>query len=299
MKLFIASVFLGLLVNCCHGRVLAHRQPIDLGRVETFDRDDLEGVRPGERDSAFDTAVAIDQSFLGNFRPSPFGGHGTFGTAGGSAPAPKVDLLYVIDKSGSIGATDFQKSIDLVVKLIDVFPVPISSDGTRIAAISYSSSDRVDLDFNFDACDSSTSCKNLVKGIDFESGSTFTGRGLQLARTSAFTGARIDATKVLFLITDGQSNGDLNVVDEANALKNQGVEIYALGVTDNINRHELKQIVSKPVTDHLFYFDSFSAMGRGVTYLDSIFRVSTGGNPWGNVGGGFFDTGNLFRGVLS
>jgi len=291
MKLFVANVVLVLLVNCCHGRTVPRIQHIGIG-----------GVRPGQRDSAFDTAERIDQSFLGNFRPSPFGGHGTFGTAGGSASAQKVDLLYVIDKSGSIGATDFQNAIDLVAQLIELFPVPISSDETRIAAISYSSHDRVDLEFDFEECDSTTTCKNLIKGIEFEGGNTHTGLGLQLARNGAFTeagGSRTDAHKVLFLITDGQSNGNLNVVDEANTLKNNGVEIYALGVTDNINRHELKQIVSKPVTDHLFYFDSFSAMGRGVTYLDSIFRVSTGGNPWGNVGGGFFGTGNLFRGVLS
>ncbi|XP_077982893.1 matrilin-3-like [Glandiceps talaboti] len=270
MKLCI--VILGFLLNQCHGLSLGSRISASL--------DGTDGITDT---AAYDTAESIGTHFLGKFSPASQG-RGFFG----KASPPPVDLLYVIDKSGSIGTTDFTKSIDLVKQLIDLFPVPISPDETRIAAISFSSAHKVDLDFNFLACANKDACKDAIGRIDFEDGSTHTGRALNLARTNAFTnaaGSRSNAHKVLFLITDGRSNGGLSVTAAANALKDTGVEIYALGVTDSINRDELRSIVSVPVPDHLFYYESFAAMGRGTSYLQSIFGVASGSSIGG---GGFF-----------
>ena len=70
-------------------------------------------------------------------------------------------------------------------------------------------------------------------------------------------GDRPDQNDVVLLITDGESNVDSNLtIREAELLKNQGVRIYVVGVTNKINETELRAIASDPDTDH--YFNSTS-----------------------------------------
>ncbi|XP_070575678.1 matrilin-3-like [Ptychodera flava] len=242
------------------------------------------------RPDAFETASSIGTSFLGKF--SPEASEGTFGTAS----PPPVDLLFVLDQSGSIGQNHFTTVINHVQELIELFPVPIAKQQTRVSAISFSSANQIDIDFNFNACSSKDDCKNLVGQITYEGGLTHTTKALDKARNEAFTtlhGSRSHAHKVLFLITDGHSNGGGNIVAAADALKGSSTraEIYCLGVTENINEDELKSIVSEPIPDHLFYYDSFSSMSSGSRYLHNIFRSASGA---GDVdGGGFFGIGSL------
>ncbi|XP_070575690.1 vitrin-like [Ptychodera flava] len=225
------------------------------------------------RPSALETATSLRRSFLGSFSVSAAAFDSRVGSA--SQPPP-VDLLFVLDKSGSVGFNHFATLIEHVQTLINQFPVPIASDQTRIAAISFSSANQVDLDFNFNACNSKATCVASVRQIDFEGGWTHTTRALNKARNEAFTtanGSRQNAHKVLFLITDGHSNGGGDVQAAANALKETGTEIYALAVTDNVNEDELKDIVSEPIPDHLFYYQSFHAMASASRFL-MISRVT-------------------------
>lgn len=75
--------------------------------------------------------------------------------------------------------------------------------------------------------------------------------------------SRANATKVIFLITDGYSNGgDPRPV--AAALRNQGVEIYTLGIWQG-NIRELNDMASHPKDQHCYLvhnFAEFEALAR-------------------------------------
>lgn len=70
-----------------------------------------------------------------------------------------------------------------------------------------------------------------------------------------FRNSRPEAKKVLFLVTDGFSNGG-DPVPVANELKQIGTTIFTLGV-QNGNFKELFNLASEPGELHSFLLDSF------------------------------------------
>ena len=76
------------------------------------------------------------------------------------------------------------------------------------------------------------------------------------------------------MITDGQQTKDrgsyLSLTQAAEPLKRKGVHIYSLGIGDNVNRAELKQIASHPDND-VFQATSFHGLEKLVqSIIDNI-----------------------------
>ncbi|NXK46977.1 COKA1 protein, partial [Chauna torquata] len=88
---------------------------------------------------------------------------------------------------------------------------------------------------------------DAVRNLQYKGGNTFTGLALthileQNLKPDA--GARLDAEKLVILLTDGKSQDDANLA--AQTLKNMGIEIFAIGVK-NADEAELKQVASEPL----------------------------------------------------
>ncbi|NXY81966.1 COKA1 protein, partial [Alcedo cyanopectus] len=86
-----------------------------------------------------------------------------------------------------------------------------------------------------------------VRNLRYKGGNTFTGLALthvleQNLKPDA--GARLEAEKLVILLTDGKSQDDANLA--AQTLKNLGIEIFAIGVK-NADEAELKQVASEPL----------------------------------------------------
>ena len=58
----------------------------------------------------------------------------------------KLDLVFILDSSGSVSSTDFDLMLKFAADVVDVMNV--SPDATRVADIVYSSSVRVHFDFD-------------------------------------------------------------------------------------------------------------------------------------------------------
>ncbi|NXX39873.1 COKA1 protein, partial [Tricholaema leucomelas] len=86
-----------------------------------------------------------------------------------------------------------------------------------------------------------------LRNLRYKGGNTFTGLALthvleQNLKPDA--GARLEAEKLVILLTDGKSQDDANLA--AQTLKNLGIEIFAIGVK-NADEAELKQVASAPL----------------------------------------------------
>ena len=68
--------------------------------------------------------------------------------------------------------------------------------------------------------------------------------------------ARPNATKAVFLITDGYSNGGDPRPIAQNLIRNHGVEIFTFGI-ENGNVKELRAMASEPKLHHCYILDSF------------------------------------------
>ncbi|XP_031561240.1 protein dachsous-like [Actinia tenebrosa] len=180
-----------------------------------------------------------------------------------------IDLAFILDTSGSVGSYNFGKIKTFVKNIIDFFN--IGTTGTHVAVVTYSSWPVVE--FNLKAHYSKTSLKNAVGEIEYRAGWTYTGDALEMTRTDIFNtvdGMRPDKgiPKVAVLLTDGYSNG-WGVKTAANALKNQGVNLFCIGV-GNYNERELNDIATDPDSTHVFTLDNFNDLSSWVDKLSSV-----------------------------
>ena len=99
----------------------------------------------------------------------------------------------------------------------------------------------------------------------YTNGRTSTGNALELVRTrlifNSKAGARKEAKKLIFVITDGKSNLGIDPRIPARKLKeNNNVSIVAVGVTNRINVTELQSIASS--SSHVFHVKDFAALKK-------------------------------------
>jgi hypothetical protein len=106
----------------------------------------------------------------------------------------------------------------------------------------------------------------------YTGGWTATGTALQYVKNSVISnsaiGARTGAKKVIFVVTDGQSNRGDDPAIPAAELKSRGVIIFALGVTNNVRQSELSSIASS--SSHVMHVGSYAS-------LDAVTKKMDGG----------------------
>ncbi|RNA41441.1 chitinase [Brachionus plicatilis] len=172
--------------------------------------------------------------------------------------ANDMDLTFVLDSSGSIAFSDFQKSLEFTKNIIN--EIEIGENKSRVGIINFSSS--VATVTRLDSTFSKTNLLNSVDSIVKFSRSTYTGEALQAAKALYNTenGARDPAkgvSKVILVVTDGASNGRLRPEEVASSIKSMGITVISIGVGSNLNFNELNGISSPGRT---YLIDSFSTV---------------------------------------
>ncbi|KMQ82296.1 von willebrand factor type egf and pentraxin domain-containing protein 1, partial [Lasius niger] len=169
-----------------------------------------------------------------------------------------VELVFLVDASGSIGAANFRSELNFVTKLLSDFTVDETT--TRVAVITFGG--RGNVYRNIDQISRHGSndhkCYLLNKqfgNITYSGGGTYT-RGALLEALTILEKGRETANKVVFLITDGFSNGG-DPRPAADLLKNTGATVFTFGIrTGNVG--ELRDIASPPGYTHSYLLDSFA-----------------------------------------
>ncbi|XP_032054527.1 collagen alpha-1(XX) chain isoform X1 [Aythya fuligula] len=154
-----------------------------------------------------------------------------------------IDIVLLVDGSWSIGRSNFKLIKEFLSTLIS--PFSIAQDKIRVGLSQYSSDPRTEWDL--DAYTTREQVLEAVRNLRYKGGNTFTGLALthvleQNLKPDA--GARLEAEKLVILLTDGKSQDDANLA--AQTLKNMGIEIFAIGVK-NADEAELKQVASEPL----------------------------------------------------
>ena len=169
----------------------------------------------------------------------------------------KIDLMFVLDYSGSIKASGYETEKTFAKDVVSFFDV--GPDATRVASISYGSEARTDFDFS-----RYTTKESVLAGIGslvFKSGGTATDMALRSATalfTSTSSGVRpqVDGVpKICVVLTDGGSSSKTNTIRDGKLLKDANVNIFAIGA-GKVVEAELKAIASEPVVDHYYKLDS-------------------------------------------
>ncbi|XP_042878589.1 sushi, von Willebrand factor type A, EGF and pentraxin domain-containing protein 1-like isoform X2 [Penaeus japonicus] len=187
------------------------------------------------------------------------------------APGQRVELVFLVDASASVGAENFFNEIKFVKKLLADFAV--SYNQTRVAVITFSSKSKVirHIDHVTQASADNHKCTLLeteLPRIKYSGGGTYT-LGAMLEAQSVLALARNNARKAVFLVTDGYSNGG-DPRPAAAFLQARGVTIFTFGIR-NGNVKELYDMASVPKEEHSYIldtFEEFEALARRALHED-------------------------------
>jgi len=150
----------------------------------------------------------------------------------------------------------------------------IDSGNVRVAIITYSTNVRVE--FDLDTFTDRDTITRAVDNIKYVYGDTNTADAIKMMRTRAFStrnGDRPDVPNVCVIITDGVSNiNAYETIPEANLARQQGVEIYAIGIGVSQSR-ELDGIAGNP--SNRFDFENFEDVE---IQMETIYQHLCNGN---------------------
>uniref|UniRef100_A0A8C2YA82 Collagen type XXII alpha 1 chain n=1 Tax=Coturnix japonica TaxID=93934 RepID=A0A8C2YA82_COTJA len=171
------------------------------------------------------------------------------------------DLVFILDASSSVGKEDFEKVRQWVSNLVETFE--IGPDKTRVGVVRYS--DQPTTEFDLGKYKTREEIKEAARKIQYYGGNTNTGDALRYINTYSFSkeaGGRLsDRTvkKVAILLTDGRSQD--YVLDPANAARQAGIRIFAVGVGEAL-KEELEEIASEPKSAHMFHVSDYNAIDK-------------------------------------
>ena len=170
-----------------------------------------------------------------------------------------VDLIFVLDSSGSVGASNFANVRNFVADLVN--QLEIGPDNTRVGLINFASSAGVQ--FSLNTHQDISSLLQAIASVPFTSGGTNTAAALTtlLSELSTVNGARPlqeGIPRVAIVVTDGQSNNPTATVAAANNVHASNIIVFAVGVGSNIPIAELNAIASDPDSQFVRLLSTFN-----------------------------------------
>eukprot|EP00037_Helgoeca_nana_P015140 m.141781 g.141781 ORF g.141781 m.141781 type:complete len:2442 (+) comp22882_c0_seq1:29-7354(+) len=195
-----------------------------------------------------------------------------------SCTAP-LDLMFLLDSSGSIDGTAFggspgtfqNKVLGFVQQIVPYFSIGSGADQTQVGVVTFS--DEVNVRIGLNNFSSASDINAAVAQIPYTGGSTYTSSGLNIVRTQLMApgnGLRSlsqGANRVLIVLTDGASTSGFSPGAESVLIQQENVNIFAMGVGQNLNRAELDTIASSP--SNVFLLKSFDNIFDVVASISS------------------------------
>ncbi|XP_061841381.2 von Willebrand factor A domain-containing protein 1 isoform X1 [Nerophis lumbriciformis] len=163
------------------------------------------------------------------------------------------DVLFLLDSSGSVSSYEHSRMLDFLSQL--VLPFSLGEDQVRIGLLQVGTQPR--LEFGFDAYSAQGSLQGALRGVKPLRGDTNTVEALRIAKDRVLRqgpggGARPGLPRVLVWLTDGVKPGD--VIGPMAELRQEGVTVLVVS-TGHGNYQVLREVVSPPAEDHLYFVD--------------------------------------------
>jgi collagen type VI alpha len=175
----------------------------------------------------------------------------------------QLDIAFVLDLSGSL-----EEVYDVVIQFAKqaIYGLPIGM--TRVSVVTYAGMPQIMFDLN-----TYTTPATIRNALAFSKagGTTNTQEAIKLATQSVFTAARGDRAgvkNVMVVVTDGQSNvQQANTLPEAAKARQQGIELYSVGIGMDVNVAEIDGMASDARQSHQVYVRSPSEVEAGAKKL--------------------------------
>ncbi|XP_035826806.1 uncharacterized protein LOC101848762 [Aplysia californica] len=175
-------------------------------------------------------------------------------TCGGQA-----DIVFLLDESGSVGQSNFDKMLSFVQNVANDFT--IGPNDVQVGVDTFSTS--FGTDFHLKDHLSKPSLLSAVKNIHYSGGGTNTGDAIGHMTRESFTAAaghRANVPKIAIVVTDGRSNNKQATIAEAEKARKAGITMLAIGVGAGVDDSELNAIATDPDSQNVYKASSFDAL---------------------------------------
>ncbi|GBN41490.1 Complement C2, partial [Araneus ventricosus] len=173
----------------------------------------------------------------------------------------RLIFYFVFDVSGSIRAENFRKGVDFAKAIVK--KVGISEIGARAGALTFSS--KVKISFLPLQYNRTEDVLAALDRLNFTGGGTAANSALTRIREelipltqNVLKERKIKST--IFILTDGKANMGGDPKEAAELLKQAGVEIYCIGVTNSVLEGSLYKIATHPKEKHVFILQNYAAL---------------------------------------
>ncbi len=165
----------------------------------------------------------------------------------------QADIVLLVDSSGSIGESDFEEVREFLHAFVGVFNLTPNKVKVGLAQFS----DRPYQEFLLGEYLDKRDLQQKLNGLIYRGGGTNTGQALTFIRENYFSLARKNVPGITIVITDGDSNDD--VEEPSQRLRNLGVFIFVIRVGTG-NMEKLRAISNIPHEEFLFSIDSYQEL---------------------------------------
>lgn len=180
--------------------------------------------------------------------------------------AKKADIIFLLDSSSSEGSTNFQKQIDFIKNFTDQFT--IGPDKVQVGLVTFSTAPTNQ--FWLNSYSNNQDLQQALESIPYSPGNTYTNLALNFVKNYSFNSAHggrgFDAPKILIVMTDGQSTDPYETVKAANAIHNQGVKTFSIGIGNGVDQSELQTIATdSSMVFNVADFNALSTIQKSLT----------------------------------
>lgn len=169
----------------------------------------------------------------------------------------KADIVFLLDASGSEGASNFQTQLEFVGNFSSRFF--IGPDAVQVGLVTFAS--KTQNEFWLNTYSNTSDVLNAIQNVQYLQGGTNTAEALYFIRNNTFTkahGARDGVPKVLIVLTDGQSSSPPDTAIQAGKIHHTNIKVISIGIGSSVNNDELKTIASD--NSHAFTVANFTAL---------------------------------------
>jgi uncharacterized protein YegL/uncharacterized GH25 family protein len=175
-----------------------------------------------------------------------------------------VDIIFVLDGSGSVSGADFTKMGNFVQAFVNSYA--IGPEAARVGIVQFSSSSQVESALSDDV----QQINDTVSRMSQLNGGTNIGAGLQSAYSELSWNGRDNVKPFVVLLTDGYGSGDpISVAYDLKTEKN--ATVLGIAVGSGPNMQEITAIASEPDSEHVFALDTFDDLN---VFLNSIVNAT-------------------------
>ncbi|XP_052101553.1 uncharacterized protein LOC127735433 isoform X2 [Mytilus californianus] len=182
------------------------------------------------------------------------------------------DIVFILDASSSIWPVDFHTQLKFLQNLTKTFNIGPSDIQTRVGIVTFSNSWKVE--FHLNEKMNKPDLAKAIRRVRHLTGGTNTADAINFVADNMFlpeNGARHDSTKIVIVITDGESYYKDKTAAASKKLREKDVSVFAIGVGSNIDLKELESIASDPSDKYVLEVLNY----RGLKRIESILRQRT------------------------